>query len=128
MNALDINCRHAQYFGSEAWVDCGRAAEDLLAHAEDILVHYDALLPYFMLVQNNHCSDDVFQFLDSNLRRFVERLDLGTRVLHIVADHGSLVGASTSTQLGRWEVANHVSLLFAPNHPITSSRTSGGAT
>merc|ERR1712228_62261 len=45
--------------------------------------------------------------------------DLHNTVLHIVGDHGSLVGESTSTQFGRLESTNPVSILFA--EPISQS-------
>eukprot|EP01083_Nonionella_stella_P076151 207362_1 len=110
-NVFHFNCKHVQYYSTEAMV------EFVIDAVNVVYNEYDSPLPYFMVVhmEDNHRADGWFSYvLDRYFRRLVEYFDFSNTIFHIIGDHGSLVGTSTSTQFGRWEASNPISLMFVP--------------
>ncbi len=100
-NVFVFNCKHGQYWSTESWT------EFVIDTINNIYNNYDNPLPYFMVVhmEDNHRANGWFSYvIDRYYRQLVEYFDFTDTIFHIIGDHGSLVGESTSTQFGQWEV------------------------
>ena len=75
----------------------------------------DDQVPVFMALHmsSNHVSNGwLMASLDRYVRRLLEYADLERTAIHIVGDHGSLVGNSLSNLYGQFEMRNPVSIVL----------------
>eukprot|EP01083_Nonionella_stella_P019190 53336_1 len=107
-NVLPKPCKH----GNDV-----RWAKDYALQSIALQRNMDQDVPYFVILhsQANHVTSGnlIFQY-DAWVRELVEYIDKDNTILHIVGDHGSLVGASLANIFGTWEMMNPVSILMLP--------------
>lgn len=92
----------------------------VLSSVNDLQRNYDKDIPYFMILhgQSNHVqtSESKMFTLDKYIRKLLEDIDKTNTILHIISDHGSMIGDSVKNLYGRWEISNPVSIMILPKH------------
>ena len=116
-------------FGNEyCWI---KQRDDIEMYTEFILENINNLsknddkLPYFLVLHSiaNHAANGAYMFnLDRYFKKLFEYIDFENTILHIVGDHGCLVGDSTTTIFGRMEVKNPISILIIPKNKTIIER------
>lgn len=110
-------------FGNEyCWI---KQRDDIEMYTEFILENINNLspnkdkLPYFLVLHSiaNHAANGAYMFnLDRYFKKLIEYIDFSNTILHIIGDHGCLVGDSTTTIFGRMEVKNPINILIIPKN------------
>eukprot|EP01083_Nonionella_stella_P298382 1012852_1 len=111
-------------FGNEyCWV---KQREDVEMFTQFVIQSVNELaakdgMSYFVVLHSmaNHAANGAYAWnLDRHLRRLVEYVSFENTIVHIVGDHGCLVGDSTTNIYGRMEARNPVSILIVPKHIV----------
>ena len=110
-------------FGNEyCWI---KQRDDIELYTEFVIENINNLspnqdkLPYFLVLHSiaNHAANGAYLFnLDRYFKKLIEYIDFDNTILHILGDHGCLVGDSTTTIYGRIEVKNPISILIIPKN------------
>ncbi len=115
-------------FGNEyCWI---KQRDDIEMYTEFILENINNLsgkdkLPYFLPLHSiaNHAANGAYMFnLDRYFKKLVEYINFDNTILHIIGDHGCLVGDSTTTIFGRIEVKNPISILIIPKNNVITQK------
>ena len=91
-----------------------------LSSINDLQRNSDSDIPYFVILhgQSNHvqASESKLFTLDKYIRKLLQDIDKTNTILHIISDHGSMVGDSVKNLYGRWEISNPVSIMLLPKY------------